>query len=142
MRALERAGVLAADTQFRDADLPFDVGFTTENVGGPSAGLAFSLTVLDVLTEGDLAGGANIVVTGSIDRNGNVGRVGGLHQKSFAALDDDADIFIVPEGNLEEAQAAVSEGLRIEGVSTLAEALELIAEFGGNAGELPTDGSL
>lgn len=142
VRALERAGVLAADTQFRDADLPFDVGFTTENVGGPSAGLAFSLTVLDVLTEGDLAGGANIVVTGSIDRNGNVGRVGGLHQKSFAALDDDADIFIVPEGNLEEAQAAVSEGLRIEGVSTLAEALELIAEFGGNAGELPTDGSL
>ena len=142
VRALERAGVLNADTQFRDADLPFDVGFTTENVGGPSAGLAFSLTVLDVLTEGDLAGGANIVVTGSIDRVGNVGRVGGLHQKSFAALDDDADVFIVPEGNFEEARAAVSEDLRIEPVATLDEALAVIAEFGGNAGDLPTDGSL
>lgn len=142
VRALERAGIFNADTQFRDADLPFDVGFTTEDVGGPSAGLAFSLTVLDVLTEGDLTGGADIVVTGSIDRVGNVGRVGGLHQKSFAALDDGADVFIVPLGNLEEAQAAVPEDLRIEGVSTLEEALEIIAEFGGNAGELPTDGSL
>ena len=82
------------------------------------------------------------MVTGSIDRVGNVGRVGGLHQKSFAALDDGADVFIVPLGNLEEAQAAVPEDLRIEGVSTLEEALEIIAEFGGNAGELPTDGSL
>ena len=142
VRALERVGIFNADTQFRDADLPFDVGFTTEDVGGPSAGLAFSLTVLDVLTEGDLTGGADVVVTGTIDRVGNVGRVGGLHQKSFAALDDDADLFIVPEGNLDEARAAVSEDLRIEGVSTLAEALAIIAEFGGNAGELPTDGSL
>ena len=95
-----------------------------------------------MLTEGDLAGGANIVVTGSIDRVGNVGRVGGLHQKSFAALDDDADVFIVPEGNFEEARAAVSEDLRIEPVATLDEALAVIAEFGGNAGDLPTDGSL
>ncbi len=142
VRALERAGIFNADTQFRDAELPFDVGFTTEDVGGPSAGLAFSLTVLDVLTEGDLTGGANVVVTGSIDRVGNVGRVGGLHQKAFAALDDDADVFIVPAGNVDEARAAVGEDLRIEPVATLDEALAIIAEFGGNAGELPTDGSL
>ncbi len=142
VRALETAGILNADTQFRDADLPFDVGFTTEDVGGPSAGLAFTLTVLDVLTEGDLTGGANVVVTGTIDRVGNVGRVGGLHQKSFAALDDDAEVFIVPEGNFEEARAAVDQDLRIEAVSTLEEALEIIAEFGGNATELPTDGTL
>lgn len=142
VRALERAGILNADTQFRDAELPFDVGFTTENVGGPSAGLAFTLTVLDVLTEGELTGGANIVVTGAIDREGNVGRVGGLHQKSFAALDDDADVFIVPESNFEEARAAVDSDLRIESVNTLEEALDVIAEFGGNADQLPTDGSL
>ncbi len=142
VRALERAGIFNADTQFRDADLPFDVGFTTEDVGGPSAGLAFTLTILDVLTEGDLTGGANIVVTGTIDRQGNVGRVGGLHQKSFAALDDDAAVFIVPEGNFEEARAAVSSDLRIEPVTTLDEALDIIAEFGGNATSIPTDGSL
>lgn len=142
VRAFERAGILSADTQFRDADLPFEVEFTTEDIGGPSAGLAFTLTVLDVLTEGDLTGGANIVVTGSIDRNGRVGSIGGVFQKSFAAIDDDADIFIVPEGNLEAARAAAGDELRVEGVNTLEEALEIIDEFGGNAAELPTDGSL
>lgn len=142
VRAFERAGIFSADTQFRDADLPFEVEFTTEDIGGPSAGLAFTLTVLDVLTEGDLTGGANIVVTGSIDRNGRVGSIGGVFQKSFAAIDDDADVFIVPEGNLEAARAAAGDDLRVEGVSTLEEALAIIDEFGGNAAELPTDGSL
>ena len=142
VRALERAGILNADTQFRDAELPFEVGFTTEDIGGPSAGLAFTLTVLDVLTEGDLTGGANIVVTGSIDRNGQVGAIGGVHQKSFAAIDDDADIFLVPEANFEAAQAAAGDDLRVESVTTLEEALDIIDEFGGNAAELPTDGSL
>lgn len=142
VRAFERAGIFSADTQFRDADLPFDVEFTTEDIGGPSAGLAFTLTVLDVLTEGDLTGGANIVVTGSIDRNGRVGPIGGVFQKSFAAIDDDADLFIVPSGNLDAARSAAGDELRVEGVDTLEEALAIIDEFGGNAAELPTDGSL
>ncbi len=140
-RAFERAGISFADTQFRDAELPLDVSFTTDNIGGPSAGLAFSLSVLDVLTEGDLTGGANIVVTGAIDRFGNVTSIGGAHQKAFAAQDVGADVFIVPDGNLEEAQAAVPE-LRIESVSSLTEALDIIAEFGGNVDQLPVDGQL
>ena len=140
-RALERAGIAFADTQFRDADLPIDVSFTTEEIGGPSAGLAFSLSVLDVLTEGDLTGGANIVATGAVDRFGNVGSIGGSHQKAFAAQEVEADVFIVPVGNLEEAQSALPE-LRVEGVSTLAEALDVIAEFGGNVDQLPVDGQL
>ena len=139
VRILERAGLLNVSTQFRYADLPIEVRFTTENIGGPSAGLAFTMTVLDVLTEGDLTGGANIVVTGSIDRAGNIGPIGGVHQKAFAAVDVDADIFLVPAANLEEARAAVSaDDLRIESVSTLNDALEIVAEFGGNATDLPT----
>ena len=141
MRTLERVGIASAATQLRDAELPFDVGFTTEDIGGPSAGLAFTLTVLDVLTDGDLTGGANIVVTGTIDRAGNVGPIGGVKQKAFAAKEAGADIFIVPAGNLEAAERAV-EGLRIEPASTLDEALEIIAGFGGNAGSLPTNGEL
>lgn len=140
-RAFERIGLQFADTQFRDADLPVDVGFTTDNIGGPSAGLAFSLSVLDVLTEGDLTGGADIVVTGAIDRFGNVGNVGGVHQKAFAAREAGAEIFIVPDGNFDEASAAVGD-LRVESVSSLTEALELISEFGGNVDELPVDGQL
>lgn len=140
-RAFERVGLQFGDTQFRDADLPIDVGFTTDNIGGPSAGLAFSLSVLDVLTEGDLTGGADIVVTGAIDRFGNVGNVGGVHQKAFAAQDAGAEIFIVPDGNFDEASAAVPD-LRVASVSTLTEALEIISEFGGNVDELPVNGQL
>jgi len=141
VRALESMGLSSAATQLRDRELPFEVGFSTEDIGGPSAGLAFTLTVLDVLTEGDLTGGANIVVTGTIDREGNVGPIGGVKQKAHAAKASDADVFIVPEQNLEAATAAV-EGLRVEPVATLDEALEIIAGFGGNAGSLPTNGEL
>lgn len=137
IRVLDRAGLLNVSTQFRDADLPIEVGFTTDDIGGPSAGLAFTLTVLDVLTEGDLTGGAQVVVTGTILPDGRVGPIGGVHQKAFAAQDAGAAVFIVPAENLDEARAAVPE-LRIEGVATLNDALEVIAEFGGNATDLPT----
>lgn len=139
VRVLDRAGIANAATQLRDADLPVDVRFTTDDIGGPSAGLAFTLTVLDVLTEGDLTGGAEIVVTGTIDRNGNVGPIGGVFQKAFAARDAGASVFLVPESNVEEAREAVDDDeLRIEPVSTLEDALAVIDEFGGNATELPT----
>lgn len=141
VRAFESAGIAQAATQLRDAELPFEVMFSTEDIGGPSAGLAFTLTVLDVLTEGDLTGGANIVVTGTIDRDGTVGPIGGVKQKAYAAREADADVFIVPERNLEAARAAVDD-LRIEPVATLDDALAIIAEFGGNAGSLPTNGEL
>jgi len=140
-RSLERAGLSQVATQFRDAELPFDVGFTTEDIGGPSAGLAFTVTVLDVLTEGDLTGGANIVVTGAIQRDGSVTPVDGVRQKAYAALEDDADIFIVPEANLAEA-LETGVDLRIESVTSLTEALDLIADFGGNVSELPSNGEL
>lgn len=140
-RPLERIGLENAGTQFRDAELPFDVEITTEEIGGPSAGLAFTLTILDVLTPGELTGGAEVVVTGTIDRAGNIGPIGGVHQKAFAARDLGADVFIVPSANLDEAEAAVDD-VRIEGVDTLDDALAILAEFGGNALELPADGRL
>ena len=140
-RVFERAGLQQVATQFRDAELPFDVDFTTEDIGGPSAGLAFSLTVLDVLSDGDLTGGANVVVTGTIGRDGTVGPVGGVRQKAFAAKAAGADVFIVPELNREVAEAAVPE-LRIESVNSLDEALAVLEEFGGNVSELPVAGEL
>ncbi len=140
-RTFERAGLERVATQFRDAELPFDVDFTTEDIGGPSAGLAFSLTVLDVLTEGDLTGGSDIVVTGTIARDGTVGPVGGVRQKAFAAKAGGADVFIVPERNFEEAQAALPD-LRVESVATIDDALVILEEMGGNVAELPVAGEL
>lgn len=142
MRILERVGIRQSFTQFIDApSLPVSVDFTTEDIGGPSAGLAFTLTILDVLTPGELTGGAEIVATGTIFRNGQVGPIGGVHQKAFAARDAGADVFIVPAANFEEAHDAVPE-LRIEPVETLDEALAVLADFGGNVDQLPVDGQL
>ena len=76
-----------------------------------------------------------------MNRDGSVGAIGGVHQKAFAARDADAAVFLVPSANLDEARAAVDD-LRIEPVDTLADALAIIGELGGNVDELPTDGQL
>src|ERR671911_18858 len=60
-----------------DFDFPFDVEIDTGDVGGPSAGLAFTLAIIDDLTPGDLTGGAKVAVTGTIAGDGSVGPVGG-----------------------------------------------------------------
>ena len=79
-----------------DEQLPFEVDIDTGRVGGPSAGLAFTLAIIDVLSEGELTNGLSIVATGTIDRDGNVGPVGGIHQKTVAAEQAGADVFLVP----------------------------------------------
>src|SRR5918995_264093 len=68
-----------------DFDFPFDVVIDTGDVGGPSAGLAFTLAIIDDLTPGDLTGGAKVAVTGTIAGDGSVGPVGGTGQKAAGA---------------------------------------------------------
>lgn len=131
---------ISIDQHVRE-DLPFDVEIDTGRVGGPSAGLSFTLTIIDVLSEGELTNGMRIVATGTIDRAGNVGPVGGVHQKTVAADDVGADVFIVPmccdnfvDGSLSNYEEALlhAEDVQIIGVNTLDEALEAIGELGGN----------
>lgn len=113
-------------------DFPIDVDIDSGRVGGPSAGLAFALGVLDVLTPGDLTGGGAVAVTGTIDPGGEVGPVGGVAQKAAAARSAGAELMLVPEDEADEARAHAG-GLRVEGVETLDEALAALAELGGNA---------
>jgi Lon-like protease len=81
-------------------DFPFDVSVRLgEEIGGPSAGLMFSLGVYDILTPGSLTGGTDIAGTGTIDEHGHVGPIGGIEQKIVAARDAGAKIFFVPPGN-------------------------------------------
>ena len=82
-------GFLGVERETRDFDpgAPFPDQHRLGRVGGPSAGLAFTLAILDVLTEGELTGGRRIAVTGTIGRDGTVGVVGGVAQKSAAAAD-------------------------------------------------------
>ena len=81
------------------ADVPFEITIDVGNVRGPSAGLAFSLSILDVITEGELTGGLRIATTGTIDRYGYVGPVGGVPQKTEAAIQSGIDLFLVPPAN-------------------------------------------
>lgn len=129
-------------------DLPFDVSVDTGAVGGPSAGLSFTLALIDELTEGDLTGGQNIAVTGTIDLDGNVGPIGGLEQKVHAVQQHGVDVFLVPAGQIElsepdpdddedacRLQCLTDAGkgeVELIPVATLDEALEALEGLGGD----------
>ena len=111
---------------------PFPVDIDSGNVGGPSAGLAFTLGVIDLLSPGELTGGHEVAVTGTIDRNGNVGRVGGVPQKTAAVVHGGYDVFLVPSGEVEEARQRAGDKVKVIGVDTLRDALDALASLGGS----------
>jgi PDZ domain-containing protein len=111
---------------------PIDVDIDSGNVGGPSAGLAFTLAVLDVLTPGELTGGLDVAVTGTIDGAGNVGDVGGVRQKTAAAIDEGYDVFLVPSREFDEAVERAGDDLEVIAVDTLRDALDALASLGGS----------
>jgi len=115
----------------RDFDLPVDVKIDSANIGGPSAGLAFTLGVIDALSEGELTGGRKVAVTGTIELDGTVGDVGGVAQKTSAVRSAGADVFIVPAGEFETAKARAGKKLLVIKVSTVQEALAALASLGG-----------
>ena len=135
---LEGSAYLGIGVGTRDLeyDLPFGIQIDSGEVGGPSAGLAFTLAVLDVLTPGELTGGVPVATTGTINGLGEVGPVGGVAQKAAAVRGTDATLFLVPESELAEAQAAAGDDLDVVGVADLEDALTALAAHGGNAGEL------
>jgi PDZ domain-containing protein len=117
-------------------DLPIEVTIDSGTVGGPSAGLAFTLAVLDVLTPGELTGGHRVAVTGTMALDGTVGPVGGAAQKAITIRDAGYEVFLVPSDELDEVRATVGGDLEVVAVDTLAEALEALGSLGGNAGSL------
>lgn len=106
-------------------DLPLDIKINAGDVGGPSAGLAFALDVIDELGR-DIDEGRRIAVTGELDLEGNVGAIGGIEQKAAGARLIDADVFVVPEDNAAEAREH-ADGLEIVAVSTFDQALAALA---------------
>lgn len=116
--------------EFND-DLGLSVDADVEGLGGPSAGLALTLAVIDALTPGDLTGGLRVVVTGQINASGAVGQVGGVTQKAHAALRSGADLLLVPPGQSHEALAVVDELIEVVEVASLPEALVVLVERGG-----------
>jgi Lon-like protease len=107
-----------------DFEFPVDVEIDAGNIGGPSAGLAFALDIVDEMGE-DLDRGRTIVATGALALDGTVLPIGGVKQKAIGAREAGADIFLVPDGNYEEAQNAVDD-LQVIPVSTFDEALSAL----------------
>ena len=105
-------------------EVPFEVTFNLADIGGPSAGLMFSLAVVDKLSPGLLNGGMNVAGTGTIDSDGNVGPIGGITHKLTAAAEDGATVFLVPADNCAEASSGAPEGVRLVKVDTLDGAID------------------
>ncbi|MGH3365192.1 MAG: YlbL family protein [Nocardioidaceae bacterium] len=113
-------------------DFPFDVAVNIDDrIGGPSAGLIFSLAVYDTLTPGALTGGAAIAGTGTIDEAGSVGPIGGIQQKIVAAADSGAEVFFVPPGNCRSAMAVGldEEEMRLVKAPTMHSAVESLQRY-------------
>ena len=118
---------VSLETVDLEVDIPDDLAIETRNVGGPSAGLMFTLGVIDALTADDLTRGHRIAGTGTIRLDGDVGPIGGVHQKVIAARDADAEYVLVPTENLADALDAAGDDIEVVAVDTVDDALAFLA---------------
>jgi PDZ domain-containing protein len=103
---------------------PVDIKIDAGSIGGPSAGLSWALSIVNLLGPADLSRGRTIADTGTIDYRGNIGPIGGIAQKVIGAERVGATIFLVPKDQAREAQArAAGSHMKVVGVSTLHEAV-------------------
>jgi Lon-like protease len=118
---------------------PFQVQISLDKVGGPSAGLMFSLGIIDTVTPGDLTGGKHVAGTGTISPDGAVGPIGGIGQKMRGARSSGATLFLAPAGNCDEVAGHVPDGLQVVRVENLSEARRAVelAGSGQDTSALP-----
>lgn len=137
MRKSQHTATVAALAHLGRPPGQVDVKLRLADVGGPSAGLMFSLGIVDKLDGdgrgGDLTGGRTVAGTGTITADGDVGPVGGVPLKTLAAERDGASVFLVPEKECADAKSELPEGLRLIPVETLAGAVDALKalESGG-----------
>lgn len=118
---------------------PFDVRVAVpDDIGGPSAGLIFALSIYDTLTPGSLTGGKRIAGTGTVDDEGQVGPIAGVRQKIAGAQRDGASLFLVPADNCDEAVLADAK-LKVVPVATVHDAIGVVQRYAADPhADLPT----
>jgi Lon-like protease len=152
MRKSQTAAVKAALRLLHKSPRDVRVTLRLADVGGPSAGLFFSLGIVDKLgggsgggsdgasdggsDDGGLTGGRTIAGTGTIKADGTVGPVGGVPLKTRAAKRDGASVFLVPRAECADAQAERPKGLRLVPVDTLAGAVKALRAL-KDGGQVP-----
>ena len=127
---VEGAAIGINIAQIVELQPPIDVNFDTRDIGGSSAGLAFTLGLIDLLEPGDLTGGLAIAATGTISPDGTVGQVGAVEEKLKAAERANHDLFFVPSSQLHLVEGK-SDTVEIIGVNNLDEALAALEARGG-----------
>ena len=114
-----------------DIRLPLKIRIDAGSVGGPSAGVAFALDVLEELGK-DVLHGHKVAATGEIFADGSIGPIGGIKQKTIGARAAHVDAFLVPAGDNAREARAYAHGLRIIPVDTFPQALRALATFSRN----------
>jgi PDZ domain-containing protein len=131
---------------FPHYSFPVKITIDTSDIGGPSAGLAMTLALIDDLTPGNLTGGQKIAVTGTINSDGTVGEIGGIEQKAVAARAAHTQVFLVPkcstsdpapyysdcQHQLAVAKKRAGSKIKVIAVGTLKEALAALRSVGGD----------
>jgi len=128
---------LASEQAYRVTQMPFSVSLSSDGIVGPSAGLSFTLGLLDVLSSGNLTGGRRVAATGTMSIGGQVGPVGGVAQKTAAVRAAGATVFLVPTAQVSVAQAHAGPRLKVLGVSTIGQAIADLRRLGGRIGPRP-----
>lgn len=132
---IKRVGIGFYPADEREVIPSKDVTFHTENIGGPSAGLMFTLEIINQLIPEDLTKGYKIAGTGTITPDGVVGQIGGARLKVKAAYKQGTEIFFVPKdiagGDINQKEAEISNydlgnPMEIVPVATLDEAVQFL----------------
>ena len=117
------------ETYNGSSNLPFEVEIETHGTGGPSAGVMYALTLIDLLTEQDLVGGNIVAGTGTISPDGRVGPIGGVRQKVVAAQNAGARFVLVPDENYADALTVKRDDVEILAVSSIEQAVDALEEI-------------
>ena len=120
------------DTSGLQFKLPFEINIDSGSVIGPSAGVAYALELLDILTPGELTGGAKVAATGDLRLDGGVGPIGGVAQKAVTVRRAGATAFLVPKENYAEAKAHAGGGLRVFAIGNFDDALRVLGTLRGS----------
>ncbi|WP_198510227.1 SepM family pheromone-processing serine protease [Bacillus solitudinis] len=135
----DRVGVgIRAPMTDREVTFEPNVEIDTSEIGGPSAGLMFTLEIYNQLVEEDITKGYEIAGTGTMSENGEVGRIGGASQKIVAAHKAGADFFFAPNekgvenSNYQEAIVAAKDiktTMKVIPIDTFEDALTYLQEL-------------
>lgn len=115
---------------------PFSINIDLGNVGGPSGGQMMALAIYDLLTPGALTGGKDIAGTGTVDEQGNIGPIGGIVQKMYAARGRGIHWFLAPSANCSEVVGNIPDGISVVKVSNLRDSLSAVRAIAKGEGTL------